>query len=59
MQLIEVLYKIVENPSYLQNYNNAQQYFQEKGEANIADAFAHLIEVRYANSPDIKQDKPN
>jgi hypothetical protein len=57
MQLIEALYKIVENPSSLQNYKNIQEYYQEKGMENIAAAFSNLIEVRYANSPNIEQDK--
>lgn len=61
MQLIEALYKIVENPSSLQNYENIQQYFKEKGFENIALAFNYLIEVRYApnNSSHTEQIKQN
>jgi hypothetical protein len=50
MQLIEALYKIVENPTSSQNYKNIKQYFQEKGLENIASAFDYLIETRYGNN---------
>jgi hypothetical protein len=56
MQLTEVLYKVVENPTSLQNYKNIKQYFQEKGLENIVLAFDYLIEVRYGNnSNSVKQ----
>ena len=61
MQIIETLYKLVENPTSLQNYNNIKQYFQEKGLENIVSAFDFLIESRYGvnNSNSIKQDQSN
>lgn len=54
---MESLYKIVENPSSLQNYRNIQEYYQEKGMENIADAFRNLIEIRYVNSHNIEQNQ--
>lgn len=59
MQLIEALYKVVENPTSLHNYKNLQQYFQEKGIENVVSALDHLIKVRYgtADNTDTKQDK--
>jgi len=61
MQLIEALYKIVENPTSSQNYKNIKQYFQEKGLENIAAAFDYLIETRYGsnNSNSAEQERQN
>jgi len=58
MLLTEALYKVVENPTSLQNYKNIKQYFQENGIENIAAAFGYLIETRYGNnSNSIEQDR--
>lgn len=61
MQLIKILYKVVENPKSSQNYNDLREYFTKNNMSQIAEAFAHLLEVKYAvihnNSPEQTQPK--
>ena len=59
MKLIKILYKLVENPHSSQNYYELREYFDQNNMQQIADAFAHLIKVKYgtdnSNTPEQKQ----
>jgi len=48
MQLIEILYKLVENPKSSKNYHELKEYFNQNNMFQLADAVAHLIEKKYA-----------
>ena len=48
MQLIEILYKLVENPKSSKNYLELKEYFHQNNMFQLADAIAHLIEKKYA-----------
>ncbi len=58
MQLIKILYKIVENPKSSQNYHELKEYFNQNNQQQFADAVAHLLQVKYApnHSDTPKQD---
>lgn len=60
MQLIKIIYKIVENPKSFQNYHALREYFVQNGSPQLAEAVAHLIKVKYAsnNSNTPKQEQP-
>lgn len=50
MEIIKCLFKIVENPKTIKNYEELSKHFLEKGEKNIADAINYLIEVKNATN---------
>lgn len=59
MQLIKIIYKVVENPKSSQNYHELKEYFIQNGNLQLAEAVAHLIKVKYApnnsNTPEQEQ----
>jgi len=48
MQIIQILYKIVENPKSSKNYDELRAYFAQNNMPQLAEAFAHLLEKKYA-----------
>jgi hypothetical protein len=47
MNLIEILYKVVENPKSSENYASLVEYFNQNNMPQVADAFSHLLRIRY------------
>jgi hypothetical protein len=60
MQLIKIIYKVVENPKSSKNYYELKDYFTQNNMSQFAEAFAHLIEKKYApiHSNNSEQDRP-
>jgi len=60
MQLIQIIYKIVENPKFSANYHELKEYFAQNNMTQLAEAVAHLIEKKYVpiHSDNPKQDRP-
>lgn len=50
MNLIEIIDKIVENPNSSENYSNLVTYFNQNNLPEIADAFTHLLKVKYGTN---------
>jgi hypothetical protein len=48
MEIVKCLFKIVENPKTIKNYEELNKFFQKKGEKNIVDAINYLIEAKNA-----------
>jgi len=48
MQLIKIIYKIVESPKSSENYHELLDYFTQNNMAHYANAISHLIKVKYA-----------
>jgi hypothetical protein len=61
MQLIKILYKVVESPQSSNNYRDLIEYFTQNNIPQLAEAFAHLVEKKYApihsNPPEQEQSK--
>ncbi len=59
MNLIEILYKIVENPNSSENYSIIAAYFNQNNMPQLADAFTHLLKVKYgtdhSNTPEQRE----
>ena len=57
MNIVKLLYKIVESPTFLENYVVLKEYFQENIE--ISQAIDYLLETKHAanNHSSIKQNK--
>jgi len=60
MQLIEIIYKLVENPKSSSNYHELKEYFNQNNMPQLANAVAHLIEKKYApiHSDNSEQNRP-
>lgn len=54
MNIVQLLYKIVENPKSLENYVSLKEYFKENNE--ISEAIDYLLEIKNvannSNSPE-------
>lgn len=46
MDVIKILYKIVENPVDQKNYTDLKACFDQK-DPHVAEAILHLLEVKY------------
>jgi hypothetical protein len=57
VNIIKVIYKIVQNPKSLDNYMELKEYYAKQ---NLIEALDFLIKVKRENiSNSVKQDKPN
>ncbi len=56
MNIIKILYKVVENPHSFQNYNDLKEYFTQNNMLQYAEAFEHLIKIKHgtdnSNTPE-------
>jgi hypothetical protein len=57
MDSIKILYKIVENPKVLKNYEYLRDYFNQNGMQELADAFNYLIESKNVANNDSSHNK--
>ena len=47
MNIIKILYKVVENPHSFQNYNDLKEYFAKNNMLQFAEAFEYLLETKH------------
>lgn len=60
MELVKIIYKIVESPKSSKNYLELRDYFTQNNMSHYAEAVSHLIKVKYAanHSDPPQQDQP-